>query len=260
MPTRKVTNTLPKTVVEEDHRLQEIEEQGKVAGRKLCELRWHWTRDKSNPARVSYGQYGRDVERTYQVISVDARAHELLTSGHFQGTVTDARARVHMSAERAIASEAVAAVRHVSLETVRTKKNHRDEAREVERLSREASEANDTTLEEEAIRIARQRAKEEREEEYEEEYDEEENEEEEDDSPPPRRRRRVAPDVFVALTDLKRDLQKKYEPKLKGNYLADATDEQADLVGEVAAIMDRMLTNIRAQEKKRRLTKIHAVS
>jgi hypothetical protein len=40
----------------------------------LMELRWHWTRDKDNPARVTTAAYARAVGRARPVISRDANA------------------------------------------------------------------------------------------------------------------------------------------------------------------------------------------
>jgi len=41
------------------------------------ELRWHWTRDESNPKRVSGSEYARQIGKGHVVVNRYARAHEL---------------------------------------------------------------------------------------------------------------------------------------------------------------------------------------
>jgi hypothetical protein len=269
---KAVTKTLPQSVVEEDHRLEKTVEE---SSQKLGELRWHWTLDVSNPERVSMYQYAKSVERSTASIHAYAHGWEIYTASTSKLNMTEAMNRARTGKDRECAMDAVADTYGVKFSSVATTKKYRDEAREVLRRAQEASVENGTTLEEEATRIARLRAKEEYEEELEEEEleydDDEEDEDEEDDSPPLRTRTRRSaktttrrkkrgmkdwPAPYVDAVHLTHEMVK-YESHLDNYFMEDATEDQMEAIGSLSAAFDRVGSKLKKQEKKRRLSRIH---
>lgn len=143
---------LPFKVIEEDHKL---EEQAGRATRSLMELRWHWTLDPSNPNRVGFTQYARDVERGESTIRQHARAHEKFRaaqkdsrSGSRPGAPTspnDYLQLQNMSERRQKVTEALAVATGKKPGYVAS--NMRDHVRAVQADAEEQAEANGTTLE-----------------------------------------------------------------------------------------------------------------
>src|SRR5215831_2460354 len=132
--TKDIVSLLPPEVVEQDRAL---EEQASTAGLALVQLRYRWSRDESNPDRVSFSQYARQTGRSLTAISRDANAYLILNSA-VEGTMTvyEARVRASMSAERELAAEAVAKNRKISVTTAA-----RDYPQEVKRVRKSAADA-----------------------------------------------------------------------------------------------------------------------
>jgi hypothetical protein len=144
--------TLPETVVEQDHKLEKTQEN---AGRKLCQHRWHWTLDESNPDQVSFSEYGRAVGRTHTTIRSYAHGYVLLKDNPSM-TVTEAMKRVGTSVDTEVATDAVAAARNVQFHTVTQDKHYRDEAKAVQQQAKQRSQKNGTSIKAEATKAARQ--------------------------------------------------------------------------------------------------------
>lgn len=140
--------SLPRDVVQEDHRL---EEQAEKAGSALAELRWHWTLDESNPERVSIREYARAVGRAEGPIRRSANACVQYRT-HPGISMAEARTRANLSADRLAATQAVANIRGVTLETAEHKR--RDETRRVQQIAAERAERHGTSIEEEAPKVA----------------------------------------------------------------------------------------------------------
>jgi len=126
---KSISMTLPKSVIAQDHRLEKAAED---AGRKLCELRWHWTLDESNPKRVSLSQYARDVGRGRNTIHQYAHAFGVLRTNSAI-SVIEALYRAKMSAQRQQATETVARSHGVTFGTAAQRKELREEARRLQR-------------------------------------------------------------------------------------------------------------------------------
>jgi hypothetical protein len=135
-------------VVREDHLL---DEQVGKASSALMELRWHWTLDESNPDRVSFSEYAREVGQTRKTITGYAQGW-LLVEADPNMTATEARERAAMSAETEVAAEAVAKARGIGFE--RVSKSRRPEVRRVREWAREAAEQKGTSVEAEVEGVA----------------------------------------------------------------------------------------------------------
>lgn len=135
-------------VVKQDH---ELEGAATRASESLMRLRWHWTLDESNPARVAIREYARAVGRNEGTIRRDAKAGELLAGGAAR-TPNEAREIAGMGVETAAATEAVAAMRGVGVAQAR--KTRGSEVRRVREWAREKAERNGTSVEEEAPKVA----------------------------------------------------------------------------------------------------------
>jgi hypothetical protein len=99
---------LPSDVIATDHRLETAVNRSSEA---LAKHRWHWTRDESNPARVSMREYAKAINRGYKTVHSYAKGYELWSDPKAGITITEAVIRADMSAER---EEIVRAVAHVN--------------------------------------------------------------------------------------------------------------------------------------------------
>lgn len=118
---------LPKGVVAEDRQLERAAESATEA---LAYHRWHWTLDESNPDRVSIRQYAEAVDKAMQTIQVHVKGYMLSAQSDRDIPVTEGVERARMSAERELASDAVAQAHGIKLSTVRLL--HKDEVKEVQ--------------------------------------------------------------------------------------------------------------------------------
>ena len=151
---------LPTEVVERDRRLQRSADE-------LMELRWHWTLDESNPDRVGFSEYGRQVGRGEAAIRRDANAwaawRESQTSsgsGRTPGTPqtpTDYRELSRLGSERQEAAKAVAQATGEAVSSVARAK--REEVDAVLSTARERAVDRGTTVEHEIQRAAEWRTK-----------------------------------------------------------------------------------------------------
>jgi hypothetical protein len=134
--------TLPLNVVEED---RSLEKRTEGATRALLLLRWHWTLDESNPARVSLKEYSRRVDVAEPTIRRDAHAGAML-QGESGAALppNEARERASMGAETEAAAEAVAALYQAPLSTVR--RTHRRDVRTIRDNARQRAEERGTKV------------------------------------------------------------------------------------------------------------------
>lgn len=138
---------LPPEVIQTDH---DLELTATRASGALAKHRWHWTMDESNPGRVSFSEYARQVNRNVAAIHRDAHAHVIAsTSGR---SPDEARTLARMGAETGAAAEAVAKTRKISTQTVHNKRM--SEVRRVRDIARQRAEERGTSVEEEAPKVA----------------------------------------------------------------------------------------------------------
>jgi len=141
---------LPKWVAEEDRRLLVgVESAAEALGR----LRWHWTRDESNPERISLSEYAFQVGVTVQVIHKYAHGYESFsTRADNSRSFTDHLELAAMGYERRVATEAVADARGLTVKTVTNTRRH--EVKRVREVARDRAERHGTSVAEEAPLVA----------------------------------------------------------------------------------------------------------
>lgn len=147
---------VPRDAVTEDRRLEKAASSTAEA---LMRHRWHWTLDESNPAKVTFAEYGRAVGRDRSAIRRDAHGYELIQAGEVTSP-DDARTRAGMSGETVAATQAVARARGLSEQ--QTRKTRPVEVKRVREIARQRAEDHGTTIEEETTRIAESIVKSER--------------------------------------------------------------------------------------------------
>jgi len=144
---------LPTAAIKADARLDAASTTSTEA---LAEHRWHWTLDETNPDRVSFSQYGRDVGRSFTAIAKHANAwNEYRLNSRVQ-TLADAMELVKLGADRREATEAVAAATGKSPATLRSGSN-RQEVTSVLDTARERAERKGTPLADEIPIVAQHR-------------------------------------------------------------------------------------------------------
>jgi IS30 family transposase len=156
--------SLPKAVVEKDHKLAK-------AGEELVELRWHWTRDPKNAKRVSVEEYAEDVGVHPSTIKRDATAWEEWLKAKKSGvsnkpgapkTITDFRKLAERSEDQKTAIKAVAAATNTSPAWVARRKTEEVQAvvnAANARVVRKAQTGKPSTMEHEIKVAATDRAK-----------------------------------------------------------------------------------------------------
>lgn len=143
-----MTEQLPPAVVATDRRL---DDNAKRASEDLARHRWHWTLDETNPDRVSIRAYARAVGRHNTVILKQVNGYSAWVLRP-DAALNEHIERAGMSAEREAAAEAVATARGTSFGQAR--KSRPDEVRRVREMARERAEQNETTVEDEAPKVA----------------------------------------------------------------------------------------------------------
>jgi predicted transcriptional regulator len=143
-------------VVTTDHNLEEVASQ---ASGQLAKHRWHWTLDESNPGRVNFSEYARQVGRSERTIRAHANGYaEYLDDTPSEGAPSKPLAqhveRAGMSADTHAAAEAVAQVRGMSASGART--HRREEVKRVRNIAQDRAEKHGTTVEDEASKVAQQ--------------------------------------------------------------------------------------------------------
>ena len=142
--------TLPKSVIEEDHRLDAA---ATKVGEELARLRWHWTLDESNAERVDCAEYGRQVGRSQGTIYTSAKGYETWSSNRDVSIpLAGAIQLAGMSSERAAATEAVAEALGNSVSSTAT--HRRAEIKEVLSSARDAAVRKNTDVHDEIKRQA----------------------------------------------------------------------------------------------------------
>lgn len=146
---------MDQAVAQEDQRLEQAAEGSRIA---LAAHRWHWTRDETNPGRVSVREYARSVGRDERTIRDMVNAYtEWIAGGAPRADFADYQARAKLRGETLVATEAVAKARGVSLESAR--RHHTEEVREVKAAAEERAERRGTPVAEEIPKVAQDRAK-----------------------------------------------------------------------------------------------------
>lgn len=144
---------LPAQVIATDRRL---DENAKRASEDLAKHRWHWTLDESNRDRVSIRAYARGVGRSDKVIGSQVNGYaDFVASANASGggrTLNEHIERRKMGTETESAAEAVAKARGTGFAQAR--KARPDEVRRVREMARDRAEINETTVEEEAPKVA----------------------------------------------------------------------------------------------------------
>jgi len=140
---------LPKAVVREDQSLEKAQESTFEA---LARHRWHWTLDEANPDRVPMREYAREIGRSERTIRGQAKGYADWTARAGARTLRDCIESAGMGAETALAHEAIADARGVTVQTVR--ENRPVEARRVREIARQRAEDRGTTIEEETKKAA----------------------------------------------------------------------------------------------------------
>src|SRR5262245_20192413 len=154
---------LPKKAIVEDHRLEDA---ATIATDELMAHRWHWTLDKSNPNRVNFAEYARQVDRTQRTIRADAHgwaewlaanAEEARLPGKKPGqaqTPNDYRALAMFGEEKRHAVEAIA---RTTGKSVRSISHKHEEVAAVISTARERAAERGTTVEHEIEHVAERR-------------------------------------------------------------------------------------------------------
>lgn len=127
------------------------------AGEHLAKLRWENTLGATPP--VSFAEYAKQVGVHRSSVGKYATAHQMLLASNTSGvslTFENALNRATHSEERAEVVEAVAEARGITPATARG--GHIDAVRRIESRARELASENDTTVKEEAEKLARTEA------------------------------------------------------------------------------------------------------
>lgn len=138
---------LPIAVIETDRRLETAEHK---AGETLVKHRWHWTLDESNPKRVSVSAYARAVGRALSTVLGQVNGYE----AHRVHAIplSEAIERAKVGSEKEAVINAVAKARGTSFGDARQRRP--DEVKRVRQIARDRAEQNNTTVEEEAPKVA----------------------------------------------------------------------------------------------------------
>lgn len=146
--------------VARDHELESAHERATEA---LAEHRWHWTLDESNPKRITLREYGRRVGRNDRTIRRMANGYEAWLRRPAAAppgspvTLTEYIEQANLGAEKAEATEAVAAATGTTFSHVAKRK--RDEVRDVVATARDRAERKGTTVSDEIPAVAEWREK-----------------------------------------------------------------------------------------------------
>jgi hypothetical protein len=119
---------LPESVVRADRELEASVEEASEA---LAKLRWQWTLDESNPERISFSAYSRQVKRHHSLITRYARGYAIFIQGR-EGAVATIAECVELAAhgtESQAVLEAVAESNNITPQTAR--RWHREEVKDV---------------------------------------------------------------------------------------------------------------------------------
>lgn len=105
-------------VIQEDNRLDRRHQSSLSA---LCEHRWHWTLDETNPERVSLAEYARQVGRASSTINTQAHGFAFwVDAGRPDSpSLTDFIVRANMGEEFGTVIETIAQARGQSYRTTR---------------------------------------------------------------------------------------------------------------------------------------------
>jgi hypothetical protein len=141
--------SLPSEVVREDRRLEDAQESTFEA---LVAHRWHWTLDESNPERVPMREYARTLGRSERTIRGQVKGYADWRARAGARRLSDCIEMAGMGAETALAHEAVASARGVTVQTVREQRPV--EVRHVREQARQRAEDRGTSVEEELPRTA----------------------------------------------------------------------------------------------------------
>ena len=134
---------LPSKVVTEDKRLSK-------ASAELAKLRWHWTLDESNPDRVSFREYGRQVGIHPKQISSGAKGYIAYTERVPRDALRSLSDEIKMAGigdTRQLAAEAIADAEGTTVGNIIS--NHYSEIKKVIEEATDTAERRGTTIEDE---------------------------------------------------------------------------------------------------------------
>lgn len=149
-------------VVAEDRRLDAVAD---GAAEALAAHRWHWTLDETNPDRVPIREYARAVGRAQKAVQVmvhgyaawrEATTSDVVTLPGEPATLHDFRERERLTAERAMAVEAIAAQTGITFGAA-AHPGRRGEVDAVLDIARHRAEKHGTPVEDEVVEVAEQR-------------------------------------------------------------------------------------------------------
>lgn len=141
---------LPAQVITEDRKLA-------TAADDLAKLRWHWTLDETNPARVSFRAYAEAVGRSHVTIRNMATGYASFLNESVRGTPNTRSLNDHLelaklSGRKQAATEALADAQGLSVGNVAS--TQRDRVKDVVELAEAAAERRGTSVDEEIPRAA----------------------------------------------------------------------------------------------------------
>jgi hypothetical protein len=134
-------NRLPQDAIDQDHSLENATDNASLA---LMHHRWRWTLDESNPDRVAFREYARQVNRDPKTVRQYAHGYALWVSeGTGPLTADEARERAQMGVETEAATEAVAQARGIQFGYAR--QEFASEARNIREQARQRAEEKGTS-------------------------------------------------------------------------------------------------------------------
>lgn len=142
--------SLPTSAINEDHRLEKASER---TSEELARHRWHWTLDESNPKRVGIKEYARAVGVQSGTVSKYAHGYSAYEGCGYTTPLVECIERAGMTAETEAVTEAVSKARGQTF--AYTRRQRATEIRHVREEARERAEANGTSIEVEAPKVAR---------------------------------------------------------------------------------------------------------
>lgn len=143
-------------IIERDHQLEAAADQTLV---RLAAHRWRWTRDLTNPRRVSIRAYAAAVGRDYSTIRDQTAGYKLWREGGAPPTrLGDFIARAKLSESDALVADRFSKAHGVGLSTVR--RHHHAEVRDIRDAARERVERTGVPFEEATDAVIDERAEE----------------------------------------------------------------------------------------------------
>lgn len=132
---------LPKSAIALDRRLDKATES---STEELCQHRWHWTLDETNPKRVSIRQYALGVGRARTTVGPQVNGYAMWVGGGRERSLTECIERARHGAEKEAAIEAVAKASGQSY--TNTRQRHGETVRTTRALAEERAQRRGTSV------------------------------------------------------------------------------------------------------------------